>query len=703
MPLSRNTRMDRRKKLILESAENAREFSRDRRPSRSSRTDDEEIAVAGLIRRDAGYSHSVRHACQFRLSQLIPVRRSSLAIFIASVWTIWGLLLGAHYLLFVRPEIAVDRPPIAYLFYLRSYYSISQWLGTQLWFMTALAALFIYLLRRHKLDDYRAKYRLWLILIAAALFASLDSTTSSLKLLGDSIDSWSRTEVGYSGRALVLASFASMIGVLGLRLCGELRAAPTSVGFWLAGLIAWGISALFGTELLVLSWRPAVLDMFVGGLWLGGVLAVWLSASIYLRHTYIHAQKRMVARAGMLQPIQFKMPKLRWPQRDQQAVDDQDESHDGGERVDENSMKRGLSALTSIFRRQNRDLNESDESEKQEKKRWLGWKRRVASEEIDRDENDREPVQKSRLASSIPVKSEMNSARNDAVSVTSAATSVHERSNRNAAGSGNRTGGNGEEEKSVAAKRRWWPQVFQRKGASIDDPSADASSSVGTAKAKKIAEARPTDSRTGDTRTGDTRTGEPKSTEGKKEVRESNGTQRRSLSSRIPWFKRKESGDESTAKKSNEGTPKKKSEERVQHGDEQPSTKVSWFNRFGRSKSSIKNSDENGTKPSTVKSEPKAAKAKPIPVKSEPSTTAEGKRKGLFSFMDGLKLKPPVEESTQSGSPSHSQARPKPVSASEPLPSTIPIDEEDDSDDRNMTRAERKRMRREQMNQRRAA
>ncbi len=681
MPLSRNTRMDRRKKLILESAEQTREYPKERRPTRSQRSsEDDEIAVAGVIRRDAGYSHSVRHACQFRLSQLIPVRRSSLGILIAATWLFWGLLLGAHYLLFVRPETAIERPPIAYLFYLRSYYSIGQWLGTQLWFMTALAALFIYLLRRHKLDDYRAKYRLWLVLIAAALFASLDSTTSSLKLLGDSIDTWSRAEVGYSGRALVLASFASMIGVLGLRLCGELRAAPTSVGFWLVGLIAWGVSALFGTELLILSWRQPVLDLFVGGLWLAGILSVWLSASIYLRHTYIHAQRRMVARAGMLQPLQFKMPKIRWPRRDELTEEEEVRSKDGDDVVDESSMKRGLSALTSIFRKKETDSSDTEDSEVHEKKRWLRWKRKVAAEtdqpERENDsqgDHDREHIPKTRTASSVPVKVETTSARDTSIAA-------------------KRKNDSETDEETLSTKRRWWPKVFQRKSSGTDSIETGSDPQSIPAKAKKPVEVKPSEAKTGDS---------------KKESREGEETKRRSLASRIPWFKRKDEHGEPIAKKSNEGSSKKKSDERANSGDDPSSskdsaTKGSWLSRFRRSKPNTDgDSETTAGKSAASKSEPKVAKPKPTPTKSEASP--EGKRKGLFSFMDGLKLKPPAEENQASSGPSSSPQRPKPANSSDPLPSTLPIDDEEDSDDRNMTRAERKRLRREQMNQRRAA
>jgi len=178
--------------------------------------------------------------------------------------------------------------------------------------LTALAALMIFQLKRHKLDDYRAKYRVWMMLSIAALASSMDASTSALLLLGKSIDGWALREVGYSGWSLVLATFATLVGMLGLRLCSELKSAPSSLVFWLGGLLAWALSAVFGTGLLKTTWSQSQMDMIVGGAWLGGILSVFLASGIYLRHIYIQAQRRFVIRHGMISEAkQWKMPSLK--------------------------------------------------------------------------------------------------------------------------------------------------------------------------------------------------------------------------------------------------------------------------------------------------------------------------------------------------------------------------------------------------------
>jgi len=329
MSFARNDRSDRRRRVIREAvasdSELAVESVRARKRQRSTNLLDQDESIIP-IRRDPGYSQAVRRACQQRLVQLIPVRRSSLSFVLLAAWSIWGLLLLSHYMIHVRPlsmtaggSLQLDSGvsaaatlPISYLLHVRSSYGIAHWLGGQLWMLTALSALMIFQLKRHKLDDYRAKYRVWMMLSIAALFSSMDASTSALLLFGKSIDSWALREVGYSGWSLVLASFATVVGILGLRLCGELKSAPFSLLFWLSGLLSWALSALVGTGLLKTDWSQAQTDLIVGGAWLGGILSVFLASGIYLRHIYIEAQRRFMMRQGMIKEgKKWKLPNLK--------------------------------------------------------------------------------------------------------------------------------------------------------------------------------------------------------------------------------------------------------------------------------------------------------------------------------------------------------------------------------------------------------
>ncbi len=284
---------------------------------RRAREQDESQMDDYETRRDPGYSQAVRRACQQRLVQLIPVRSGSLWFVIGGLWALWATLLIAHYFVHIRSATISQQWPISFLVHLRSTHGIAHWLGSQLWMLTAVASLMIFQLRKHKLDDYRAKYRLWAILAVAALVSSLDVSSSGLYLLGKSLDPWTIREFGYSGWTVVLATFATLVGILGLRLCSELKVAPFSVVFWLVGLFSWAGSALIGTGLIISPWSQPVTDLVVGGAWLGGILAVFLAAGIFLRHIYIEAQQRFILRNRLIKTSRgWKFPQFSLRRKD---------------------------------------------------------------------------------------------------------------------------------------------------------------------------------------------------------------------------------------------------------------------------------------------------------------------------------------------------------------------------------------------------
>ncbi len=313
MPLTRTSRNDRRRRTMREAvaAESgvAVETVRARSRRRASRTDEEDADEAGQ-RCDEGYSQEVRYACQQRLVQLIPVRKTTMSALIGVLVAVWASLFLSHYLIYVRGS-SMASLHIGHFFHMRSPHGLTHWLGVQFWMITGFTSLLILQLRRHKLDDYRAKYRIWIFLAIGCFFSSFDAASNALLILGLSIDSWTQAEFGYSGWSIVLASYASIVGVLGLRLCTELKSSPGSVSLWFIGLLAWAFSAVAGTGLFKLELEPAALDLAVGASWLGGIFCVFTASTLYLRNTYIQAQQRFALRNKWLaQRTKWHVPNL---------------------------------------------------------------------------------------------------------------------------------------------------------------------------------------------------------------------------------------------------------------------------------------------------------------------------------------------------------------------------------------------------------
>jgi hypothetical protein len=571
------------------------------------------------------------------------------------MWILWGGLLFSHYWIHVRipstssaatsSNASFASLPVSQLFHLRSSHSIAHWLTCQLWMLTALAAWMIFRLRRHKLDDYRAKYRIWAVLAIVALFSSFDASSSGLYLLGISIDGWARKEIGYGGWPLVLATFASLVGVLGIRLCSELKSAPTSVACWLIGLLSWAISSLLGTGLIKTTWSPASIDLVVGGCWLGGILAVFQAAGIYLRQTYIHAQKRFLQRQGAnLKPIQWKLPTISLKRsRIEEEVDETDTS-------------------------------ENESSDLGESRKWkLAWPRRSdksldskdSREQATRDTRSSANKQQDRNTNSGPSTVRMNEKNMDSEPIRQEdRLTVDTGLTKKKGWFG--IGGNRDAEESQK-------QTTSIKGDSKSSGKIDPNASSDL---ESSAEA-------------------PKN--------------KRSF-----WPGKRTASPQPIADSKSNTSKESNTESNTESNSEAPKVKRNWIPKFG--KKTIPNEADpiSGTKPANA---PTATSKKPDTKSQSSDPMAEGSSKRsrmafpsfgrrLFGMFDGFKLKPPVEQKGPDATINSS--KPVPIQQGQVLPSTRSAEsDEEDSDDnysgRPMSKAERKKLRRTQQEDRRAA
>jgi hypothetical protein len=294
MPLSRDPRMDRRRRVLRDTPEEEQLIA----TKRSRKSGDEEPTTTGA-RRSAGYSQDVRGACGHRLVQLIPIRLSSFLATIAISFLVPCVLLVAHYKIYVSGSWPWYGHPMARVFDALHPQGISSWFCSQLWLLCLAATLLTFQLRKHKLDDYNGEYRLWFWLVFTCIIASIDSATHIIDLFGLALDKWSQVNLGWSGPAVVQATLAVLIGMLGLRLCGELKAVPASLVFWLCGLVAWAASVSLGQELLKVDLTIQFRVWLRCALWLGGLTAIWVAALSYLRSTYIEAQRRFLLRGRL--------------------------------------------------------------------------------------------------------------------------------------------------------------------------------------------------------------------------------------------------------------------------------------------------------------------------------------------------------------------------------------------------------------------
>lgn len=691
MPLSRNSR-DRRRRVLRENAETV---ATAKRPSqRRAPTKDSSEESLAPVRREPGYSQEVRRACQQRLVQLIPIRTGHYLLLIAGCLLLWGVLMVTHYLIHIRGWQGLNQYPLSISFNMRSPNSISHWLGTQLWMLTAVLGLLIYQIRKHRLDDYQASYRIWLLLIAVALFASFDNSSSILLQLGANLDGWAQANIGYSGWAVVFATFAMLIGMLALRLCTELKSCPMAVVFWFTGLIAWGISAMYGTGLLKSEYSAAQQGLIVGGCWLGGILSVFLAAGSYLRQIYAQAQRRFIERERLSRRTRIALP---WA-RDANETDNADETPGllgwmkrVGHRPDPARTEQGESQRLSqrttskkASQESNRDSDHENSShdsvEARKGRKWWDWSKKSR---VDREEEfDQTERQDSRRKTASDSSRQTGNGSQNTNRTQKSDQAFDESRDASAAVADEREGRRG--------GLRGWMSGRNREM----DERSDSSDLSSTSKHEK---------RTVETaaeETQGTRRGWFGSKKRDTKVTDSNGDQAESQKGKRRFWQRKDSSD----------TDGSQSETSSSGATQSKSKSASWFRKGTPSDPSSQELTDDSRDPQPTgrrwfKRSNDGVTPSLKPARDEKQTHKEedqGKKKRWFGLFDSFQLQPPVETNDTTDGAEKS----KPIK----LPSTRPesqtngrqseysSDDTDELDERKLSKAERKRLRRERRN-----
>jgi hypothetical protein len=155
-------------------------------------------------------------------------------------------------------------------------------------------SLLIYSIRRHKLDDYRGRYRWWLVGAAAWFVMSVDATCGIHQLFAATMIHLT----GYTGPGGGVLWWLGLSGVvlcgLSVRIAWEMRVCRPAVSAYLSALGFWTIGLAIQMSGVNLGSLGNVLPAEIARLL--GHLSLLLGLSIYARHVILHAQGLLPAR-----------------------------------------------------------------------------------------------------------------------------------------------------------------------------------------------------------------------------------------------------------------------------------------------------------------------------------------------------------------------------------------------------------------------
>ncbi|MCO6457685.1 MAG: hypothetical protein J5I93_20470, partial [Pirellulaceae bacterium] len=254
-----------------------------------------------------------------RLLNLVPLR----------AWTIWVLtlsslaviagILSLHAGVFHESAVVLDRQAIRALD-VTAYGSLAGWFSSLLLTLGAVSSLLLYALRRHRTDDYRGYYRIWLWASAGLWWASIDAATGIHSALGAALQLLTGVPLDGDGSGWWLGLYGLVFGGLAVRMLLEIRQCRLAVLSLLgAGALYGGLAAV---TLSLLPLDGALLDQLLRGtLELLAHGSVLLAVVLFTRHVVLEAQGKLPAR----RPPAARPKKTRQPRsaKGQPSADDE--------------------------------------------------------------------------------------------------------------------------------------------------------------------------------------------------------------------------------------------------------------------------------------------------------------------------------------------------------------------------------------------
>ena len=297
MPQGRRTN-DRRRRVLYSAHQADHEST-----TAASRLEAERLREARCPQ--TTYGSRVHHRIRGRWFSLVPIRLRSMILVAGSLGFLATTLCIAHYAAIAWPPLATQ-PTIARPLRLDRPDSFGRWCMLAMLTVTAGTALLIYQLRRYRNDDFRGHYRLWRLVIAVTLLASVNSLVSMLDWGGAILDAGFGKRVALAGSDWIRLVVTFGGAVLTLRMIAELRRCRTAlimlliscVMFAIPEAVKWNILKVESISYWTLTTTAPIL----------GCTSLLISMLAYLRMLY--REVKQVEQGSLMERFQALRLKL---------------------------------------------------------------------------------------------------------------------------------------------------------------------------------------------------------------------------------------------------------------------------------------------------------------------------------------------------------------------------------------------------------
>jgi hypothetical protein len=236
------------------------------------------------------YTEHARRDAQPRLTDLIPVRYRTLTL----LYLGGACLLGVLECLYARLDslaVHVAREALG-VFDLANRGSFAAWYSSLLLSLTAATAGLLFSLRRHRIDDYRGRYRIWIWGTLGLLLLAINQTShvdDLVRQLATQAAASAGIQAGWMWPALCLTVALAALA----RISFEMRPSRGSLALVWLGAGSWLLSA---SDVVLNLADPAAQVMLAVGLKVLGQLTLLAAHVAYARYVLLDAHGLLAAR-----------------------------------------------------------------------------------------------------------------------------------------------------------------------------------------------------------------------------------------------------------------------------------------------------------------------------------------------------------------------------------------------------------------------
>jgi hypothetical protein len=241
------------------------------------------------------YTSQARRDEQPRLTDLVPTRYRVLALWYAGGLATIGLLEFLHArLAWLADQVA---PAVPRVFNLAERGSFAAWCSSAWLSIAALTSVLLFSLRRHRIDDYRGRYRIWIWAALGWMALAVNQTAPWDELVRElTMRMGARVGLNQDWVWPLLCVTAAV--AVAVRLTIEMRGSRLSLALLWTGGLTW-------TAALVCARLDLAVDqqtMLVAGLTLAGQWTLLAAQVAYARHVLLDAHGLLTPRLTAPRP-----------------------------------------------------------------------------------------------------------------------------------------------------------------------------------------------------------------------------------------------------------------------------------------------------------------------------------------------------------------------------------------------------------------